>query len=149
MVAVSTLETELRPGEALRYHTPLRHGGRVGLTDERLLVRTADSATSVSFGDIDEVTIEEFDWFLGVLSLLLVGFGLLSVPRNLLFAVIFTALGVGSLYWTYRKRGRVRLHTHGRPKPLSFSLDATEEFHARLGQALDNYVDDASRELPR
>lgn len=138
-MAVSDLEAELRSREALRYHTPLRHGGIVGLTDERLLVRTADEGTSVSFEDIGEVTIQEFDWFLAVLSVLLVGFGLLSFSRDVLFALVFTGLGVASLYWTYRKRGRVRLQVDGRAKPVAFSLDATDEFHDRLGRALDDY----------
>ncbi|NIS37148.1 MAG: hypothetical protein GWN07_39945, partial [Actinobacteria bacterium] len=70
--------------------------------------------TSVHLETIDEVTIQSFDYFLGLLSAVLVGFGLLSIERNLLGAAFFVAFGLASLYWTYRKRGQVQLHLRER-----------------------------------
>ncbi len=95
--------------------------------------------TSVHLETIDEVTIQSFDYFLGLLSAVLVGFGLLSIERNLLGAAFFVAFGLASLYWTYRKRGQVQLHLRERRKAVTFSLDGTDEFEAALGRALDAY----------
>ncbi len=139
MTSVAELEAAIEPGEALRYQTPIRHGGRVGLTDERVLVVRQDETTSVHLGTINEVTIQSFDWFVGLLSAVLVGFGVLSFDRSVIGGVLFLLFGVASLYWTYRKRGQVQLHLHERRKAITFSLDATEEFREALGTALDGY----------
>lgn len=139
MTSVADLEAQVVPGEALRYQTAIRRGGRVGLTDDRVLVVRPGETTSVHLGTIREVTIQSFDWFMGLLSAVLVGFGVLSFDRSVLGGLLFVAFGLGSLYWSYRKRGQVQLHLHERRKAVTFSIDATDEFQAALGDAIEGY----------
>lgn len=139
MTDVADLEATVEAGEALRYHAAIRRGGRVGLTDDRVIVVRAGGTTSVHLETIAEVTVQSFDWFLGLLSAVVVGFGLLSLDRSLLGGVAFLAFGLGSFYWTYRKRGQVQLHLHGRRKAVTFSLDDADEFRATLGSLIDRY----------
>lgn len=139
MASVAELEEAVESGEALRFQAPLRRGGRVGVTDDRVLVVRPEETTSVELGAIREVTIQAFDWFMGLLSAVIVGFGVLSFERSVVGGLLFVAFGLGSLYWTYRKRGQVQLHLHERRKAVTFSLDATEAFHDKLGAALERY----------
>ncbi|WP_276302159.1 hypothetical protein [Halorussus lipolyticus] len=105
--------------DEIRERLPLRTGGTVVVTDDRLLVSADDEITSIALDDVAEVTIEAFDWFLAVLSVLLVGYGLYSIPRSVLLGGAFAVFGAGSLYWTYRKRGKARIKVADRPKPIS------------------------------
>lgn len=114
----------------------------MGLTDERLLLAppAADEAVvSVALTDVDEVTVQSFDWFLGLLSLGLVAFGLLSIPRNVWAAGLFAIAGVLSLVVTYRKRGRVRIRTPDRAKPLTVHLSDTDAFEEAFRTRVDEY----------
>jgi hypothetical protein len=134
------LQAAVPDGEALRYTASSRGGGAVGLTDDRLLFFDGDeSVTSVEYDTIDEVTAEELDWFLAVLSAGLAGFGLLSLGRSLPVGAGFTLAGLGSLYLVYRNRGEVNVSVHDRAKPLSFHLDDPETFLSRLESRLDDY----------
>lgn len=139
MTSVADLEAALEAGEALRYQTAIRRGGRVGLTDDRVLVVRPDETVSVDLGTVREVTIQSFDWFMGVLSAALVGFGLLSFDRSVAGGLLFVAFGLASLYWSYRKRGQVQLHLHERRTAVTFSIDATEEFRSALADAIAGY----------
>lgn len=139
MTDVADLEAVVEPGEALRYHAAIRHGGRVGVTDDRVVVVRPDETTSVHLETIAEVTIQAFDWFMGILSTVLVGFGVLSFDRSVIGGILFVAFGLGSLYWSYRKRGQVQLHLHQRRKAITFSVDETEAFEDALGSALARY----------
>lgn len=132
------LQNQVTDGEALRYHAPLRQGGQVGLTDERLLVDD-DDLIAFPLPQISEVSIESFDWFLGVLSIVLVAFGIVSVPSNLYGGLSFALVGIGSLYWTYRNRGEVLVRLGDRPKPIRFHPKNTERFQEALSAALDTY----------
>ncbi|MFC4405543.1 hypothetical protein [Haloarchaeobius iranensis] len=135
----SQLDSVLPSGEALRYTETTRSGDPLGLTDERLLVRVDGTVTSVAYDSIDEVTAQEVDWFVGVLSVGLVGFGLLSVQRNPLLASGFVLAGVVSLALVYRKRGKVAVNVHDRPKPLTFRLDDVQTFLSRLESHMNDY----------
>lgn len=139
MVGVADLEAAVEPGEALRYQAPVRHGGRIGLTDDRVILVRPDGTTSVHLETIAEVTVQAFDWFLGLLSVVVVGFGLLSFERSVVGGAAFVAFGAASLYWTYRKRGQVQLHLHERRKAITFSLDESDAFRDAFGQAVDRY----------
>ena len=109
----------LASGERVREHLPLRTGGSVAVTDDRLLVDADGELMRIELDDVAEVTVEDFDWFLGVLSVLLVGYGLYSIPRSAPLGTGFAAFGAASLYWTYRKRGKARIKVVGRSKPVS------------------------------
>jgi hypothetical protein len=127
-------------GEALRYSASPRSRDAVGLTDDRLLLTERDgSVTSVEYASIEEVTAEDYDWFLGVLSVGLVAFGVLSFDRNLFLGGAFALAGLASLYRVYQNRGEVRVDVRDRAKPLTFHLDDAETFLSRLEPLLAEY----------
>lgn len=125
-------------GEALRYVADCRGGGSVGVTDERLLVADGDP-TSVELGTIEEVTVRDVDYFVGSLSVALLGIGILAAENSLLVGGLFLAAGVASLVLVYRKRGKVMVDVRNRAKPLVFYLDDHDEFLDRLDDRLDSY----------
>jgi len=137
-MARDRLAAAVPDGEALRYETSGRFGRAVGLTDDRLLL-VDDETISVAYGDVDEVTAQDADWFVAVMSVGLVGFGVLSLPQNLPAGLVFLAAGLVSLALVYRKRGKVTVRVHTRPKPLSFYLKEPETFLSRLEPLLDEY----------
>lgn len=109
----------LEPGETVRERLALRTGGSVTVTDDRLLVAAGDELTRVELDEVAEVTVEEFDYFLGVLSVALVGYGIYSASRSPALGLAFAAFGAASCYWTYRKRGKARIKVAGRSRPIS------------------------------
>lgn len=121
----------LEAGEALRYEDDLRTGGALGITDERLLV-VNDHTISVPLENVKEVRFRSFDWFLALLSLALVLFGLVSTTRHLVGGALFVAAGVASLYLTYRKRGRVTVDLHTRGEPVTFHLEDIDGFREAM-----------------
>jgi hypothetical protein len=122
----------LASDERVRERLTLRTGGSVAVTDDRLLVNADDELTRIELDEVTEVTVEDFDWFLGVLSVLLVGYGLYSIPRSALLGLVFAAFGAASLYWTYRKRGKARIKVVGRSKPISVFPADTDAFYDAL-----------------
>lgn len=122
--------------ERVRERLPLRTGGAVALTDDRLLVAADGSVTRIDIDEVAEITVEDVDWFLGVLSALLVGYGIYSISRNVALGLAFAVFGAGSLYWTYRKRGKARIKVAGRSKPLSVFPADTGAFSAAMEAAL-------------
>jgi hypothetical protein len=125
---MTALSEAVGDDETVSQRLSLRTGGSVALTDDYLLVSADGEITSIALDDVAEVTIEAFDWFLGVLSVLLVGYGLYSIPKSALLGGAFAAFGAASLYWTYRKRGKARIKVTGRPKPISVFPADTEAF---------------------
>ena len=109
----------LSPGESIRERLPLRTGGSVAVTGDRLLVAAEDDVTAIRLDKVTEITVEDFDYFLAILSVLLVGYGLYSVPQSAPIGFAFAGFGAASLYWTYRKRGKARIKVVGRSKPIS------------------------------
>lgn len=140
------LRAGLRDGEALRFEVTTRGGNAVGLTDRRLLIARDEELVGVDLEAVEEVTVQSFDWFLALLSLGLVAFGLLSAERNLLVAGAFVLAGVGSLALTVRKRGRVKVMPEGRATPLVFHLSDTDSFETaferRVGEYEERFFDD-------
>lgn len=129
---MTALSDALAESETVRERLPLRTGGSVAVTDDHLLVAADDEVTRVALDDVAEVTIEDFDFFLAVLSAVLVGWGLYSVPRNAPLGIAFAAFGALSLYWTYYKRGKVSIAVAGRAKPVSVFPTDPEEFYDAL-----------------
>jgi len=127
-------------GEALRYSGGLRPGGRVGLTDERLLV-VREETTSVALSGIEAVEMEDFDYFVGLLSLLLVGVGIWGLTRNPPLGLLFAAAGTASLYVSYRKRSKATVRVHDRAKPLVLYPADASAFYDALGRQLEAYRD--------
>ncbi|MBV0901784.1 hypothetical protein [Haloarcula salina] len=101
------------------YVGSLRRGGRITVTTDRVLVdRPAAESVTVPLTGVVDVTLQDVDWFLAVMSLGLVGFGLASVGRNLLLAGLFVVAGLVSTALTYRKRGSLRISVSGETRPL-------------------------------
>lgn len=142
-MTIARLEAAVPDGEALRYTATSRRGeGAVGLTDERLLLSTeGEEVVSASLTAVDEVTVQSFDWFLGVLSAGLVAFGIASLSRSLPAGVVFLLAGAASLWLTYRKRGRVTIRVDGRAKPLTVHLEDTDAFQDAFRGRVDAYED--------
>ncbi len=139
---MTAISDALPDGETVSERLSLRTGGSVALSDDYLLVVTDEESgdpdlTRVALDDVAEVTVEKFDTFLAVLSVLLVGYGLYSVPRSALLGLAFAAFGAVSLYWTYRKRGKVRIRVEGRAKPISLFPADTDAFTSALRPLLD------------
>lgn len=115
------------------YEGALRTGGSVTVTNDRLLVERPDEpSVAVSLSDVVEVTVQDVDWFLVVMSLGLVGFGLASLGRNAVAGVGFALAGAASTYLTYRKRGALRVSVAGRTKPLKLYPAAPESVASAL-----------------
>lgn len=133
------LRDRLDEGEALRHESSLRDGGRLGVTDDRLLVASAEETVSVPLENVGEITIQSFDWFMAILSAVLVVIAVPAGRNNLLVGVAFVAAALANLYLTYRKRDRVRVAMHTRDKPLTLypaDVDATRD---ALEAALDRF----------
>lgn len=135
VVGGEDLEAVLGDGETLRFQAPLRRGGRVAVTDDRLLLVTGRERVSVRLDAVDEVTLQSFDWYLALLSLVLVGFGLLSLERSVLGGTAFAGAGLASLYWTYRKRNRVQVHVADRRNPVTCYAEDPDELYDALDRA--------------
>ena len=138
------LVEELRAGEALRFTTETR-GGVLGLTDDRVLV-VGDESVSVPFENVREVTVQSIDWYLIVLSVVLLGVAAVLFPDDPLLAVAFALFAVGNVYWTYRKRNRVRVKTHSRPRPVTFYVDEPQVLYDALEGTLDDFRDREGKE---
>jgi hypothetical protein len=111
---------------AVRDRLALRRGGTVAVTEDDLVIEADGEVTRVALDEVAEVTFEEFDWFLGVLSVALAVWGLYSTQQSVALGLAFAAFGLGSLYWTYRKRGKAKIRVVDRPKPLTvFPADST------------------------
>ncbi|WP_132058686.1 hypothetical protein [Halorussus amylolyticus] len=128
----------LEDDERVLERFPLRTGGTLALTDTSLLVDAAGSVTRIDREDIVEITVEQFDWFVGLLSLVLFGWGLISTRRDVAVGLIFASIGGASVYWTYRKRGKVRIKVEGRPRPMSVFPEDTGQFTDAMEAALDD-----------
>lgn len=131
------LRDELRPGEALRFQTETRDGS-LGLTDDRVLV-VGEEAVSVPFENVKEVTVQSLDWFLVVMSVVLVGIAAVVFPGNPPLSAAFALVAVANGYLTYRKRNRVRVKTHSRPRPVTFHVDDPEVLYDALERALADF----------
>lgn len=128
---------DLETGERLHYRGGLRSGDEIAVTDRRVLVRKDDETTSVPYTNVSEVSNESFDWFLAILSLALVGFGLYSISNNAFVGVGLALFGLWSVYRTYRHRDRVRIHTHSQAKPVEVFPEDVEQLYDELEPAIE------------
>ncbi|EMA32846.1 hypothetical protein [Haloarcula japonica] len=119
-----------------RYTCTLRTGGTVVLGADRLVVDRGDEPVVVELDDVVEVSLQDIDWFLAVMSAALIGFGLLSLDRSLLLGGAFAAAGAVSLALTYRKRYALRIQVTGRADPLRCFPADPQTLLAELEQAL-------------
>lgn len=132
------------------YDGTLRTGGSLSVTTERVRIdRPDDESVVVSLSAIVDVTLQDIDWFLVVMSLGLVGFGLASVGRSPLLASGFVLAGVLSTALTYRKRGALRVSVSGETTPIRVFPDDPQACYDAFAAVLDDVeretaLDDAS-----
>jgi len=124
------------PVNTERYTGSLRTGGTVVLGVDRLVVDRGDGPVVVDLDDVVEVSLQDIDWFLAVMSAALVGFGLLSLDRSVLLGGAFAVAGAVSLALTYRKRNALRIQVAGRADPLRCFPAEPQTLLAELEAAL-------------
>lgn len=119
------------------YRTELRKGGWLGIADDALfVVRDDDPPVRVALDDIEEVTRQQFDWFLIVLGLAIVGFGVYQASPHPLGAIAFIAFGVVTLLWAYRDREEIYVRVENRPEPLDVYPADADGFYGAMDEAL-------------
>jgi hypothetical protein len=112
----------------------LRMGGWIGYNDDSVYIDQNDGEKiKIRHERLARVTLRNVEWDLAVMSLLLVGVGgFVGVTRNPIAGVAFGAVGVASLYWTYRKRYKLVLHVENKRKPISVYPTHPGECHETL-----------------
>lgn len=117
----------------------LRHGNEIAFRDDVLFIdKGGDEETfRVELDDVVEVTRRTVDWFTGVMSVLLVGIGLLLTTDSVLGGLGFAAAGAVSVYLTYRRRDEMNLRVRGRTKPLKVYPVNGDRFYADLERMLE------------
>ncbi|KAA9398166.1 hypothetical protein Har1130_05100 [Haloarcula sp. CBA1130] len=124
------------PVSTERYAGSLRTGGTVVLGADRLVVDRGDSPVVIDLDDVVEVSLQDIDWFLAVMSAALVGFGLLSLDQSIPLGGAFVVAGAVSLALTYRKRNALRIQVAGRTDPLKCFPADPQSLLAELEAAL-------------
>lgn len=119
---------------------PLRlANGWAGFDDDALYVEREGERTRVAFDDLSELAYRDVDYFVVVLSIVLVGFGLWFVQRNPA-ALLFTLVGAASLVRLYRHRGELVIRVTGRAKPLTFHPADAPAFYDALGETMGGEI---------
>ena len=117
----------------------LRSGNTLVCTDDALyVVRDGDDTIRISRNNIAEVQYDDFDWFLGFVSLALIGFGFYSTSRDVLLGLGFAGAGIVSFYLTYRKRSKISVRVAGRPKPLGVYPESGQTTYEALGSWIES-----------
>ncbi|WP_157722475.1 hypothetical protein [Halolamina sp.] len=110
--------------------------GWASFDKEALFVERDGERVRVAFDNVTELSYRDTDYFLVVLSVVLVGFGLWFVPESP-FSLLFSVAGLASLYRLYRHRGEVVVRVTDRPKPLTFHPTDGGAFYDALGAEMD------------
>lgn len=110
--------------------------GWAGFTADALFVERGGERIRVDFDNITQLSYRDTDYFIVVLSVVLVGFGLWFVPESP-FSLLFSVAGLASLYRLYRHRGEVVVRVTDRPKPLTFHPEDGGAFYDALGEEMD------------
>lgn len=126
--------------DAIERIFPLRHGGALGIAREYLIIARKSKTIRVNADDVVEVSLQPIDWFLVVMSVVIAGFGVLTANRSAIGGVAFVAFGVLNLYWTYRKRGAIRISVEGKRKTVTFRPEEPREAFVGLKPLLGDRV---------
>ncbi|MFB6298575.1 MAG: hypothetical protein ABEH56_08660 [Salinirussus sp.] len=126
------------PGEVTLTRTPLRFGGWIGYDDEAIYVdRDDDEKLKIRHPNVIGIVLNGYQWDLIVMSALLVGVGaFVAATRNPPVGVVFGAVGVASVYWTYRKRYELVIRVEN-AKPVSVYPTEPVECHERLAALIE------------
>lgn len=116
-------------------------GGQVGLSDDALFVACGDGpAVRVGYDSMAEVAVQSVDYFLSVMAVVIVGFGLYTVQTSVPGGLGLAAIGLVSGYRTYRRRAALVVRVTGRAKPLTLHPTDTDALYDALA---DRAVADA------
>lgn len=108
------------------------------VSDEEIRISREDNETvSIPAEAVRKVNLEVFKWSLAVISAVTVVFGAyFFIVENPLGGIIFAAVGVWSLYRTYRERNTLILWVDGRPKPVTVYPEDPKACHAAIAQVI-------------
>lgn len=111
----------------------LRDGGWIGYSDEAVFVVDGEDRVKVANEHVEQLALRTLEFDIAVMSLLLIGVGAWVVlNRNPWVGVGFAALGVFSLYRTFRQRHELVIHVENEAKPLAVHPDHPSECHEAL-----------------
>ncbi|MFB6111727.1 MAG: hypothetical protein ABEJ35_04230 [Halobacteriaceae archaeon] len=116
---------------------PLRTGGTVGLAEDALFVETESEGIRIDLDDVAKVTHRDMDWFVALLAVVVVGFGLFMTRESILGGVAFVGIGLWSGYRAYTTRQEVKIRVRGRTKPVTIYPTDAEGFYQELGVELE------------
>ncbi|MFB6255097.1 MAG: hypothetical protein ABEI06_10865 [Halobacteriaceae archaeon] len=121
-----------------RYEMELRRKEIIDIGPEDVVIRSKnDQPIRIEYDNITEISHKRMDWFLMVLSAVVVVFGILSLRRTILGGIAFLAFGLISIYWTYRKRQEIKIFVTDRGKPITIYPDDGVKCYRILGEAMD------------
>jgi hypothetical protein len=121
------------PGAVEITRMPLRGGGWIGYSDDAVFVVDGDDRLKVANDNVEQVALRTLEFDLAVMSLLLVAVGgWVVLNRNPWVGVAFAALGVGSLYRTYRQRHELVIRVENEAKPIAVHPEHPSECHQTL-----------------
>lgn len=120
----------------------LRRGDVIEVVEDALIIEGVEEETvRVELDEVVEVTRRRVDWFTGVLSVVLIGIGLLLTQDSVLGGLALAAAGAVSVYLTYRRRDEINLRIRGRTEPLQVYPRNGDRFYTDLGRLLE--IEDA------
>ncbi|MGQ5516956.1 hypothetical protein [Halococcus saccharolyticus] len=122
----------------------LRRGGWIGYNEEGVYVdRDDETRIKIRHGNVTQVGLKSAEWDLVVMSLVLVGVGVfVGTTRNPLVGIGFAAVGLGSLYWSYRKRHELVIHVANERKPIAVYPTHPAECHETLAERVRTSTED-------
>ena len=122
----------------------LRRGGWIGYNEEGVYVdRNGGTKIRVRHGNVTQIALRGAEWDLVVMSLVLVGVGVfVGATRNPLVGIGFAAVGVASLYWSYRKRHELVIHVANERKPIAVHPTHPAECHETLAERVRTSAED-------
>jgi hypothetical protein len=128
-----TVDGDVAPEEVDITRMNLRGGGWIGYSDDAVFVVDGDDRVKVANEHVEQIALRTLEFDIAVMSLLLIGVGgWVALNRNPLVGAGFAALGVFSLYRTYRQRHELVIHVANEAKPLSVHPEHPSECHEAL-----------------
>jgi len=128
------------PTETTIRRMGLRSGGWIGYDEEAVFVHRDDEAVKIYLDRVAGISLEPVEWDMAIMSVLLLGVGAyVGATRNLPVGVAFSAIGLWSLYRTYRKRYELVVHVDDEPKPVGVHPTHPSECRDRLATVLRDH----------
>lgn len=116
----------------------LRNGGEISVDNSAIYIdRPQDDEIIIRKKNVRKVSLEVFKWSLALMSLVTVAFGTyFALAVNLLGGVLFSGIGVWSLYRTYTKRYALFVWVDGQAGPITVYPERPKECHAAIASLI-------------